>query len=60
MVGFPAYPRSDGLGLTALVRARQVAPLELGEAAIIRIEALNPVLNAVTLPLYGQARAEHS
>lgn len=34
-----------------------MTPLELVEAAIARIEALNPGLNAVTLPLYEQARA---
>jgi len=54
---FPDYPHYDGLGLAALVRTRQVTPLELVEAAIARIEALNPGLNAVTLPLYEQARA---
>jgi amidase len=40
-----------------LVRRRQVSPAELVEAAIARIEKLNPQLNAVILPLFDKARA---
>lgn len=50
-----------GLDATAqaeLVRTRQASPAELVEAAIARIEALNPVLNAVTCKLYDGARAQ--
>ncbi|HEY2483025.1 MAG TPA: amidase family protein, partial [Caulobacteraceae bacterium] len=35
-----------------------VSPAELVEAAIARIEALNPALNAVTCKLYDRARAQ--
>ncbi len=35
------YAGSDGLGLAALVRARQVRPLKLVDAAIARIERLD-------------------
>ena len=47
----------DATGLAELVKNRQVQPLELVEAAISRIERLNPTLNAVVTPMYEQARA---
>ncbi|MEP7383519.1 MAG: amidase [Gemmatimonadota bacterium] len=46
----------DSLDLAALVRSRQVSPRELVEAAIARIERLNPQLNAVIHPMFAQAR----
>jgi amidase len=51
----------DATAQAELVRTRQVKPLELVEAAIARIERLNPRLNAVVAPLYDEARrrAEH-
>lgn len=57
MASFTEYPNYDGLGLARLVRERLVTPLELVEAAIAQIEAHNPTLNAVVLPMYQQARA---
>ena len=39
------------------MRQREVQPSELVEAAIERIERLNPALNAVILPMYEEARA---
>ncbi len=57
MTGFDDYERYDALGLAALVRAGEVQPAELLEAAIARIEARNPALNAVIVPMYEQARA---
>src|SRR2546426_2159536 len=50
--GFAAFER-----YAELVRRRQVAPGDLLEAAIERVEARNPALNAVTMPLddYGRA-----
>ena len=47
----------DALDLAELVRKKQVKPIELVEAAIERIERLNPRLNAVVTPMYEQARA---
>ena len=41
-----------------LVRAREVSPIELVDAAIARIEKVNPQLNAVIIPLFEQARAQ--
>ena len=46
----------DALAQAALVRAGEATPLELVDAAIARIETLNPRLNAVITPLFEQAR----
>jgi amidase len=48
----------DATGLAALVRAGDVTPLELVEAAIERIELVDPQLNAVIHPRFERARAE--
>jgi len=47
----------DAIGLADLVRRGEVSPAELIDAAIARIEARNPALNAVVHPLYDRARA---
>jgi amidase len=52
------YCRHDGLGLADLVRRREVSATEVCDAAIARIEALNPTLNAVISRRFDQARAE--
>lgn len=51
------YAQYDALGLAALVRTGEVCPEELLEAAITRIEAHNPLLNAVVTPMVDEARA---
>jgi len=51
------YEQYDGLGLAALVRQGEVCPEELLEAAIARIEAHDPLLNAVVTPMFDEARA---
>jgi len=38
------------------VRSGQASPLELVDAAIERIERLNPELNAVITPLFAERR----
>jgi amidase len=58
MHGFAEYVDHDGLGLAALIRAGQVSVAEVLEAAIERIERLNPSLNAVVTKVYDQARGE--
>ncbi len=47
----------DGLAQAELVRAGRVSPLELVDAAISRIERLNPALNALASKGYDAARA---
>ncbi|MGH6904841.1 MAG: amidase, partial [Geminicoccaceae bacterium] len=55
---FAEYVDYDGLGLAELIRGRQVSVPEVLEAAIGRIEKLNPRLNAVVTKVYEEARAE--
>jgi amidase len=50
------YVAFDATGLAELIHRREVTPLELTEAAIERIEALNPRLNAVVERDYHRAR----
>ncbi|MRR16258.1 MAG: amidase [Deltaproteobacteria bacterium] len=45
----------DATALAALVRKKEITPLELLEDAISRLEKLNPVLNAVVTPMYDLA-----
>ena len=47
----------DATAQAELVRRGDVTPAELVDAAIERIEAVNPQLNAVIIPLYDKARA---
>jgi Asp-tRNA(Asn)/Glu-tRNA(Gln) amidotransferase A subunit family amidase len=47
----------DATAQAELVRRRELTPLELVDAAIARIEQLNPTLNAVITPLFEEARA---
>lgn len=47
----------DATGQAELVRRGEVSPLELVEAAVVRIEKLNPELNAVIHPSFDRARA---
>src|SRR5919108_472348 len=51
------YAVLDATAQAELVRQRQVQPLDLVEAAIARLERLNPALNAVITPLVEQARS---
>jgi len=47
----------DATAQAELVRRKEIQPIELVEAAIERIERLNPDLNAVVTPMYDKARA---
>lgn len=58
MSGFPDYDRYDALGLANLVRAKQVAPSELLEEAITRMQRVNPQLNALICERFEQARTD--
>jgi len=48
----------DATAQAALVRRGEASPLELVDAAITRIERLNPQLNAVITRLFDKARAQ--
>ena len=56
MSGFVEYEQYDALGLADLVRRKEVTPDELLEAAIARVEARNPAVNAVIMKLYDYGR----
>ena len=56
MSGFADYEHYDALGLADLVRRRQVTADELLDAAIVRVEARNPSVNAVVMKLYDYGR----
>ncbi len=47
----------DAMAQAELVRRKQVQPIDLVEAAIKRIERVNPAINAVITPMYEEARA---
>lgn len=55
--GFTEYLDYDALGLAELVRRKEASPEELLDAAIARIEAINPEINAVVTKMYDEARA---
>jgi len=46
----------DATAQAELVRRKEMQPLELVDAAIERIERLNPTINAVVTPMFDQAR----
>lgn len=54
---FKEYDNYDALGLAELVSKGDVSAEELLEAAIERVEKMNPSLNAVVTKMYDQARA---
>lgn len=56
MSAFEDYEAYDGMGLAALVRQKAVTPEDLLEAAIARVEARNPTVNAVVMKLYDHGR----
>lgn len=57
MVDWSELAFMDATAQAELVRRRQVKPIELVDAAIDRIQRLNPTLNAVITPMYEEARA---
>jgi amidase len=50
MGGFKEYDQYDGLGLAELVKKKEISAAEICEEAIVRIERVNPALNAVITP----------
>jgi amidase len=53
----PQLARLDATAQAQLVRSGEASPADLVDAAIARIEALNPQLNAVIHELYDEGRA---
>ena len=57
MPAFDELALLDATAQAELVRRKQLTPLELVDAAIARIERLNPKLNAVITPMFDLARS---
>ncbi|WP_420393938.1 amidase [Acuticoccus sp.] len=53
-----SLPELSAVELRRLIGAREVSPVELLEACIERIEALNPAVNAIAAKGYRRAREE--
>jgi len=51
------YQAQDATGLAALIAGKQVSAAEVLDAAVARMEQVNPTLNAVILDLTDQAKA---
>ncbi|MEL0027958.1 MAG: amidase family protein, partial [Perlucidibaca sp.] len=60
MTRFAEYALHDGIALADLVRRREVSPDELLDAALARLERVNPELNAVVALFTEQARDTRS
>lgn len=53
---FPEYDQLDGLGLAACIRRGDVSMAEVTDAALARLAARNPSINAIVRPLEAVAR----
>src|SRR5690606_20591257 len=58
MPRFPEYEDHDATALAELIRKGEASAVELVDAAIERIEALNPAINAVVWRCFERARAQ--
>ena len=58
---FKEYVRYDAMGMAELIRKKEITAGEVLEAAIDRIEKVNPSINAVILKMYdeGKRRLTH-
>lgn len=52
------YVRHDGLALAALIRDKELRPVEALDLAIAQIERTQPRIHAICWPQYEQARAQ--
>lgn len=55
-MGIAEYGGLDAVGMSDLVRGRELSPRELADEAIARIEQVNPQLNAVVERLFDRGR----
>ena len=56
MSGVSELCNHDALGIAELIRRKEVSPFEAVEETIRNIEKINPTLNAVTIPMYPEAK----
>lgn len=52
------YRQYDAIALADLMRRGELSATEVTDAAISRAETVNPVLNAICKPLFGEARRQ--
>ncbi len=55
MAGFAEYQDYDSVGLAELIAANEITATEALEAAVERVEAANPKVNAVVHKMYDAA-----
>ncbi|MGI4876542.1 MAG: amidase [Janthinobacterium lividum] len=55
-MSFASYADHDAVELATLIRTRQVAASEVTDAAIDRLEQLNPAINAIAYRAFDEAR----
>jgi len=53
----PELANYDALGLAELIRKKQISPLELLDDVIVRVERINPKINAVLTKLFDVEKA---
>ena len=53
---FDEFMHYDAIGLSELIKNKQISPSELLEIVIKRVEYFNPKINAVNMKLYERAR----
>jgi amidase len=58
MAGFEEFADFDAIGLADLVRTNQTTPTELLDAAIARMESVDPQINAIAIRHEDYARAQ--
>ena len=56
MISTNEYLKLDALAIAALIRRKELSASEVLEVAIARAEAVNPALNAITIPMHEIAR----
>ena len=54
---FKEYLQYDATGLAALIARREVSASDVLDAALARLEAVNPQINAFCTPMIDAARA---
>ncbi len=57
-MGFAEYEDHDAVGLADLIRTDQVHPSEMMEAAVERIDRLDPVIHAIVTRTFDRAEAK--
>jgi len=60
MANFKEYDQYDAVGIADLVSRKEVSPTEICEAAVEKINQINPKINAVVTPMFDLGRENAS